>query len=630
MKTGVTEAVELHLVSQDRWLEYKCEVCKREGLTPDEVEQVKEIDRKAWKLERSMSSQSAKIEHKNQESTRISTAIRASHMVMEFHNRHIGLTYGIAYTLTRCLQSPCLPHVAPAPWREVLVRLNQELESEKPSRWRARRQIRPTGRILLNGAPLYVLYRLVMPLVQLASARIGLCYLAAAGSVSTQCTDEALLEVLLQHDQNMAHNIAQMASARDDPELELFWIDRAITLATYSKSFRDQKPVRVSAAEGAVAEHAYARDLHHQQLLPNPPPLSAALFYRLDTLPEGLHEYETLKHVPRRYRQERVRWLREEGLSGITLTRSPDDIGQIRQSELLYPPALRADRLLNTGYLITEREPKRQKLRDVLIVGMLPPHVGDPGSRAFVKTCWFNTLVILSQILFRHRLFDSEFWWLEGSNLERYSVAVARLEELKTELKPSNQIRVIGRPEFRRVFLNLIHWQPAFLDPDRHWLRSHTEVNKKHQPSINWVLSMAHKERLAISKHEPDRRESWTDATLMEMICEYAMVHFAAFLPNELLAQNEGEKDFWGLRIGADLKARLRLFSSLQHNLSVSWVTAANENHRSVPISHYLGRFYREHYAWNGELPEGNLRALASKLEKIWLDEIVKEMQIDV
>lgn len=622
----MVEAVELHLVSQDRWLEYECEVCKQEGLTPDEVEQVKEIEGEAWKLGSSTSSQSAKIEHKNRESTRISTAIRASQMVMEFHNRHIGLTYGVAYTLTRCLQSPCLPHDAPAPWREVLVRLNQELESEKPSSWRTRRQIRPTGRILLNGAPLYVLYRLVMPLVQLVSARIGLCYLAAAGSVSTQCPVEALL----QHDQNMAHKIAQMASVRGDPELELFWIDRAITLATFSKSFRDQKLVRVSAAEGAVTEHAYMKSLRHQQLLPDPPPLSAALFYRLDALPEGLHEYETLQRVPRRYRQERIRWLREEGVSGITLSRSPDDIGQIRQSEMLYPPVLRADRLLNTGYLITEREPKRQKLRDVLIVGMLPPQAGDPGSRAFVKTCWFNTLVILSQILFRHRLFDSEFWWLEGSNRERYSTAVARLEELKTELKPSNQIRVIGRPEFRRVFLNLIHWQPAFLDPDRHWLRSHTEASNKHRPSINWVLSMAHKERLAISKHEPDRRESWTDATLMEMVREYAMVHFAAFLPNELLAQNEDEKDIWGQGIGAGLKARLRLFSSLQHNLSVSWVTAANENHRSVPISRYLGRFYREHYAWNREVPEGNLRVLASKLEKIWLDEIVKEMQIDV
>src|SRR4029079_7111242 len=44
-------------------------------------------------------------------------------------------------------------------------------------------------------------------------------------------------------------------------------------------------------------------------------------------------------------------------------------------AEFLNPPLVLVDRLLNSGYLVHERRPRRAKLRDALVVGLMPHEV---------------------------------------------------------------------------------------------------------------------------------------------------------------------------------------------------------------------------------------------------------------
>jgi hypothetical protein len=530
-------------------------------------------------------------------------------MVSEFHNRHIGLTYKLAYRLALVLQNQ---YDAPKPWRQVLARLDADPLSKDMLPTGPKQNVRLAGVISLSAAPVYAIYRLAMPLVQMACRELGVCFLAIEDDDSYsfyQVTD------LIEYDEILTEKICELA-AKDHPrsELELFWTDRAFTLRTYSDL---QSSLQQPALEPGELPYHDQR-VNPYQSLPEPDALSVAIFYRMDAMPKSLQEYENLQRLPVRFRQQRTPRRREEGLSGVTLSRSLEDVDRLLLSELMYPPAIRADRLLNTGYLVTERNPKQEKLRDVLIVGVLPPHTGELTSRAFVKTCWFNTMMILAQVLVRHRLINSEFWWIEGDTLERCSTAVFPLSRIKARLKSLNKIQVLGNKQFRNTFLELTGWQPDFLDPVA---PQPIQVEDQHNdiiPPVRWICSTARKQLPNQSK------------ALADMVNEFSIVHMLNFLPSELVIKQKDkdqEADPWGWKVEAQLRYGLGLMSSPLHNLSLTCLAPGESRAPTMPVVTYLGHYYRQKYAWKAGVPEGDLGKLASQLEKAWLDEIFRELQ---
>ena len=102
------------------------------------------------------------------------------------------------------------------------------------------------------------------------------------------------------------------------------------------------------------------------------------------------------------------------GVNGIRITRSLDDINAILHSELALPPELFVDKLANEGYLIYERNPKKQENRDVLVVGLTSPDICSENTLGWLKACWFEAMARLSLILLKAKLTKSDLDWVQA------------------------------------------------------------------------------------------------------------------------------------------------------------------------------------------------------------------------
>jgi hypothetical protein len=125
-------------------------------------------------------------------------------------------------------------------------------------------------------------------------------------------------------------------------------------------------------------------------------------------------------------------------------------------------------------------------------------------------------------------------------------------------------------------------------------------------------------------------KSSLPSSALVEMTGGFSMVHYMTFLSAKLLVREED--DPWGQEIEAQLKYGLGLVDCSIHNLSITWLTESEQGHKKplIPVRCYLGRYFRQRYTWDASSPEGDLRTLAGKLEKTWLDEMVRELQNEV
>src|SRR6185436_19227566 len=101
-------------------------------------------------------------------------------------------------------------------------------------------------------------------------------------------------------------------------------------------------------------------------------------------------------------------------VEGLAQGRGEGQLGSMVLSEFLNPPLVLVDRLLNSGYLVHERRPRRAKLRDALVVGLMPHEVRATPQGAFAKACWLDCMSRLPRRLSSARLRDSEFRWIEG------------------------------------------------------------------------------------------------------------------------------------------------------------------------------------------------------------------------
>jgi hypothetical protein len=72
--------------------------------------------------------------------------------------------------------------------------------------------------------------------------------------------------------------------------------------------------------------------------------------------------------------------------------------------------------LINNGYLALRRQAKREKLRDIMVVGLMPAEVQPGLSVDFIKACWLDFISRFGMMLVQNRRVRSEFRWLDYRN----------------------------------------------------------------------------------------------------------------------------------------------------------------------------------------------------------------------
>jgi hypothetical protein len=199
-------------------------------------------------------------------------------------------------------------------------------------------------------------------------------------------------------------------------------------------------------------------------------------------------------------------------------------------SEYLNPPLLLADRLVNSGYLALKRKPKHERLRDVLIVGLMPHEVKPKLNADFIKACWFDFINRFGLMLAHHKLMRSEFQWLEGDAFGRCRHCNFQLEDLP-ESEPMADME--PTPAHRRGFLVTLGWFPSFLD-NRSGFETLPETSGstwETDPLMRWAYAAWKEQKLR--QRRKDRQ--WD-------VEEFAYVHIMLFLP-EVKRAEQGTAD---------------------------------------------------------------------------------------
>jgi hypothetical protein len=530
------------------------------------------------------------------------TAALARAILTTLQNRHIGITPRLSAELARLVKEPQSYKQSPGCWGPVMTRLLEECSEG----------VRSAG-VMLNATPLYSVIRLAAPVVEEACNRLGLCFLFCRDEVD----NDATLEEYRQYESLLENEIRRMAQNKRD-YFRTFWKDRALTLASYSRRapIKGRSGLRLAEVE----------------------PSALSLLLRLNpVLPaaKALPLHPKTMVDPMKHRE--IRRMREGGFSGIHVSRRMEDMGDILLSEFLNPPAVLADRLINNGYLALRRQTKREQLRDVLIVGMLPSGVQPQPSSDFIKACWFDFIARFAFMLYRSRLMRSEFRWLQGDNFGRVRSCNFILKEL-----PDLDIPVEGdlTPEFRREFLLALGWLPRYLDTRGRYEKvplfsaasQQLEVTGEHGtgPERQWAYSAwrAQRENSMWSLFEPEDSLTASPGKGEKRldIGGYAFVHVMLFLPAEK-RHDRGTSPaarlgplYSGLGLGSPGSAG----NGHQYGASITWVP---ERLAASDRWAFDCRGKRRSNLFSQQETSLSSHSIAGRLEEAWRQQLLKELQ---
>ena len=458
------------------------------------------------------------------------------------HDRHVGISITLAVQFARLLAPGSRPPPL-AGWGNVLRRLQHELESGHGA---------AIG-LLLDAAPPYAAFRLALPVVQEACRRLGRSVLLAEDN-------QASLDAgaYRRYAADLLRSLSRIADDRDDPSLALFWRERATGLAS------------LSARAGADP----------RRHLPRSDALQRACFFRLRD-PVDPPSRTAVKLRPRQASDQRRGVAMQEGVAGIRVAHGLDQVHSMLFSEYMNPPALLADRIANTGYLAIRRHARRESLRHVLLVGLLPPGLAGTAAGAFVKAAWFHFAARAAWLLARSRLLRSDIVWIEGDALAR----VRRVERPLSALPPL-PAHTACDDRFVRTFTHALHWMPDFLD-QRGGEPSGVPADLAAQAGGLALWLRAAWDRFAAS-----RREAELDA--------YGVVLTHLLLPGD--STEPASPGFAAARLAHDLAAQLGHTNRPGHCLCATRVPARVDDLAAWDIgSHNDPRPVRERPALGGD-----------------------------
>lgn len=279
--------------------------------------------------------------------------------------------------------------------------------------------------------PLYTLWRILSPAVQLACTEMGEVCLLCSDGAEAEVSKQEYVDYCARLERTLA------ALAADSERHTLFWKVRALALSGIFKPRPDESSP-----------------------LPQADPIAAALLLRIR--PAGLRQDDERRRTERftlqRLRKDARR--REEGFDGVKLTRNPDDLQEMLLTEYVYPAVIKAERFTDSGFLALEREPHRTRLRDLLMVAYLPPPFQGTLAADLLRSCWFEFVWRASLLLHQSGLTRSEFRWVESDPMSAPRTNVLELYRLAGMHLAGD----FHSERARARFLESSGWLPTFLD----------------------------------------------------------------------------------------------------------------------------------------------------------------------
>ena len=464
---------------------------------------------------------------------------------------HVGITPKLAHELGRLLARK--GSEAAGVWPTLIRRLQSRLPRTERSG------------LVAGNAPLYVTLNLVKPIVRQACTEIGytclLCQDETAGAVTADeyATYAARLE-------RSASRVAEQLAGGT-----LFAVEHGNLVAALSEPSPDG---RSRALVPEIDRHSLA--------------LLLGLGVEVDVPERASRSTPVASYVPKRRPAAEGHGGRVEGLRQ---GRGESQLGSMVLSELLNPPLVLADRLLNSGYLVHERRPRRAKLRDALVVGLMPYEVRASAQGAFAKACWLDCMARLARRLSAARLHDSEFRWIEGDAGGR-----ARRSSFPLGHVPPH-MAAAPHADFRDAFMTLSRWLPDYFE------------TRKGFEALR-----------ADSTASPDE---WVVAAWNAHACPvdgFSFVHVMLFHPpieEGRVAAADG-----AARLGR-LRAGLRLGYRRRRHATVTYVPGRLDRDRDTRPWHF-GTDADPYRPLTPRADEG--AALARVLQSAWLDRLTKDI----
>jgi hypothetical protein len=258
---------------------------------------------------------------------------------------------------------------------------------------------------------------------------------------------------------------------------------------------------------------------------------------------------------------------------------------------------------------VHERRPRRAKLRDALVVGLMPHEVRTTPQGAFAKACWIDCMARLARRLVSARLHDSEFRWIEGDAAGRARRASFTLAQVPADL-------AAGRHRaFRDAFMTLSRWVPHYFETRAGFRPLRADPNTI-ASADEWVVAAwacpepgrgaGRDERL-----EPDAPKGSVDS--------FSFVHVMVFHPPIDDGPNAAAE---GARRLGTLRAGLRLGYRCRRHASVTYVPGKPD--RDTRPWHFGSD--ADPYRALSPMPSDSGAALASALQSSWLNRLTKDI----
>jgi hypothetical protein len=487
-----------------------------------------------------------------------SDAGRLAHATLwVLQDAHVGITPKLAHELGRLFarKGPAEPGVWPRLFRGLQERLPRTERSG----------------LVAGSAPVYVVQNLVKPIVREACAELGytclLCQDDPEGAVTAD--DYAAYGASLER---IASRIAEQRAAGP-----LFAAEHGNVVAALS----EPSPL--------VRSRTRVPEIDRDSLA-----LLLALDAAVDFPERASRSTPTPSYVPKRRPAAEGHGGRVEGLRQ---GRGEGQLGSMVLSEFLNPPLVLVDRLLNSGYLVHERRPRRAKLRDALVVGLMPHDVRATPQGAFAKACWIDCMTRLARRLVSARLQDSEFRWIEGDAAGRARCASFPLGQVPPDLAAG------CHAAFRDAFMTLSRWVPDYF-----------ETRAGFRPLRAGANTIASADEWAIA--------AWSAHA--DRVDSFSFVHVMVFHPPiPVIDAARGAAADGAARLGR-LRAGLRLGYRRRRHTSVTYVPGRLDHERDARPWHFGSD--SDPYRALTPMPPDEDAALARALQSSWLDRLTKDI----
>ena len=465
---------------------------------------------------------------------------------------HVGITPRLAHELGQLF-------VRRGPEAGVWSKLFHRLQETLPRTERSG--------LVPGGAPVYVVQHLVKPIVRQACAELGHTCLLCQEEI------DAGIDAAVTADEYAAYGAS----------LERITSRLAAQFAAEPLFAREHGNVVAALSEPSPLgrSRAVVPDIDRDSLA-----LLLALDAAVDVPDRASRSAPAPSYLPRRRPATAGPGGRVEGLRHA---RGEGQLGSMVLSEFLNPPLVLVDRLLNSGYLVHERRPRRAKLRDALVVGVMPHAVRATPPGALAKACWLDCMARLARRLCGARLQDSEFRWIEGDAANRVRCASFPLAHVPPGRADS------GHAAFRDVFMTLARWVPDYFETRAGFrpLRIDTQATVD-----EWIVAAG-----AAHAGEVDR---------------FSFVHVMVFRP--LIEDARGAAADGAARLGR-LRAGLRIGYRRRRHVSVTYVPG---NLNPDPRPWHFGSDSDPYRRVAPAVLDG--ASLARALQSSWLDRLTKEI----